>query len=198
VAGSNSEDEDEDFIDLMKKHHHGRYWAEDNIAIKCHNCHQFGHMAKECPNETKKPACILCGKDTHDSYECTEKMCFKCNQVGHEARNCSMKNIVTCQKCGSVGHKAERCLKVWTPPTAAQLRLMRCIECGKHGHIKCTTEKESITIKISSTVLENLNEFVEQKFQEAENSDGNYDKAGDVDAFDYVKKGKKKKKLTKA
>ena len=85
-----------------------------------------------------------------------------------------------------------------TTGIAAQLRLMRCIECGKHGHIKCTTEKESITIKISSTVLENLNEFVEQKFQEAENSDGNYEKAGDVDAFDYVKKGKKKKKLTKA
>lgn len=95
-AGTDGENEEDDFIDLMKKTHHGRYWAEDNIAIKCHNCHQFGHMAKECPNETKKPACILCGKDTHDSYECTEKMCFKCNQVGHEARNCPMKNIITC------------------------------------------------------------------------------------------------------
>jgi hypothetical protein len=30
----------------------------------------------------------LCGKDTHDSFSCTEKICFKCNKVGHLAINC--------------------------------------------------------------------------------------------------------------
>ena len=88
-------------------------------------------------------------------------MCFKCNEVGHQAKDCTAKNITHCNKCGAIGHKESRCLRVWAAPTAAQLRLMRCIECGRHGHIKCTTEKESMTIKISSRVLENLNEFVE-------------------------------------
>lgn len=70
-------------------------------------------MAKECPNDTKKRSCILCGKDTHDSFECNEKMCFKCNKVGHEARNCEEKNIITCNRCGHIGHKENRCLKEW-------------------------------------------------------------------------------------
>ena len=55
------EEEDEDFEKLMKKQG-SRYWGGDNPTIKCHNCRQFGHMAKECPNETYKGICILCGK----------------------------------------------------------------------------------------------------------------------------------------
>ena len=47
------------------------------------------------------------------------------------------------------------------------MRLLRCIECEELGHIKCTTEKESSKIKISAKVLDDLNEFVDQKFKEA-------------------------------
>ena len=47
-------------------------WAEENPALKCHNCRQFGHLSKECPNETKRATCILCGKDSHDSFDCNE------------------------------------------------------------------------------------------------------------------------------
>ena len=72
----------------MKKMKGTRYWGEENPTIKCHNCKQFGHIARECPNETKRARCILCGKDSHDSFECTEKMCFKCNKVGHQAKEC--------------------------------------------------------------------------------------------------------------
>ena len=78
------EDTEESDFDLTKKGGKGqRYWEKDNITLKCHNCKQFGHLAKECPNDTKKLTCILCGKDDHESFDCTEKMCFKCNKVGH-------------------------------------------------------------------------------------------------------------------
>ena len=80
---------------------------------------------------------------------------------------------------------------------------IRCIECHKLGHVKCTKEEMSWKIKISAKVLSDLNEFVHQKFTEAEASDSSHDE--DVDAFDYIKssktkkgsKSKKKKKLTK-
>jgi len=70
------------------------------------------------------------------------------------------------------------------------------------GHVKCTKEEHSWKIKISAKVLSDLNEFVHQKFTEAEASDSSHNE--DVDAFDYIKssktkksKSKKKKKLTK-
>ena len=78
-----SDDSQESDFERLKKVKGQRYWEKENITIKCHNCKQFGHMARECPNETKRMACILCGKDTHESFDCTEKMCFKCNKVGH-------------------------------------------------------------------------------------------------------------------
>lgn len=65
---------------------------------------------------------------------------------------------------------------------------MRCIECGQQGHIKCTSEKESWRIKISARVLNDLNEFINQKFTEAEASDSQ----NEVDAFDYVRGAKTK------
>lgn len=45
---------------------------------------------------------------------------------------------------------------------------MKCIECGVYGHIKCSKEADSLKIKISSKVLDDLNEFVNQEFQNAE------------------------------
>jgi hypothetical protein len=78
-----AEDSEESAFENMKKLKGTRYWAEENITVKCHNCKQFGHMSRECPNDTKRMNCILCGKDNHESFDCNEKMCFKCNKMGH-------------------------------------------------------------------------------------------------------------------
>ena len=40
------------------------------------------------------------------------------------------------------------------------MKYVRCIECGKDGHIKCTKESTSQAIKIDAKVMNDLNEFV--------------------------------------
>ena len=91
MKSSQSEQSDDDYKKLKQKV--ARYYADDNPTIKCRNCKQFGHFGKDCPNERLRLNCILCGKDTHDSFECSEKLCFKCNQVGHKASECVSKDI---------------------------------------------------------------------------------------------------------
>lgn len=135
-----------------------RYYLTDNPTIKCRNCKQFGHMQRDCPNERSRLNCILCGKDTHDSFECTEKLCFKCNQVGHKASECDQTKVDMCTQCGMAGHTQQRCLKVWhlhTDSSGNQSRfgpkvspLMWCMECGNSGHFKCTSHKRSGKVKI--------------------------------------------------
>lgn len=94
----------EDDMFSRLKNQMARYYTEDNPTIKCRNCKQFGHMAKECPNERRRPNCILCGKDTHDSFDCDAKLCFKCNKVGHKASECTETNVMKCTLCGQIGH----------------------------------------------------------------------------------------------
>ena len=107
-VGSSVEEKADAQIDDMfakLKSQTSRYFFEQNITIKCLRCREFGHMARECPNDRTRLNCILCGKDTHDSFECTEKLCFKCNKLGHKASDCKEKNVIKCMVCGQVGHE---------------------------------------------------------------------------------------------
>ena len=123
----------------------------------------------DCPNDRKRLNCILCGKDTHDSFECTEKLCFRCNKVGHKANECESEDIVKCNQCGITGHTQTRCLKIWHVQTdgsgqqirfaAKQQHLMRCVECGKQGHLKCTSFKRSSRAKIDFKIRNNIESF---------------------------------------
>ncbi|CDW74134.1 zinc finger cchc domain-containing protein 7-like [Stylonychia lemnae] len=163
----NMDEAGDDAFERMKNQT-ARYFLENNPTIKCRNCLEYGHIAKDCTNKTKRPNCILCGKDTHDSFSCTEKTCFKCNKIGHLASQCTEKNIIKCNKCGIIGHKEARCLKIWKGDySESQMQLLRCIQCGKKGHIKCLKERKSWKIAIDTSVKNNLNEFIEkqQKFQ---------------------------------
>ena len=164
----------------------------ENPLLRCKNCGESGHWARECPNETKRAACILCGKDTHDSFTCSEKICFKCNKAGHMAINCQETHVIKCNRCGLNGHKEIRCLKIWKSDfTETQLKLLRCMECGKTGHLKCTKEKVSVSIPIDTYVRDDLEEFISSKHQvhyedEEDSSDGAHF------SFDYIEDGAKK------
>lgn len=101
-ADPSDSDDDDAFSKL--KNQVSRYFIDSNPTIKCRNCKEFGHFARECPNERKGLNCILCGKDTHDSFDCNEKLCFKCNKVGHKANECKETDVVKCLLCGQIGH----------------------------------------------------------------------------------------------
>lgn len=68
--------------------------------------------------------------------------------------------------------------------------------------MKCTKEADSLKIKIDAKVINDLNEFIVEKFREADDEDTENGGNPEVDAFDYVKTNKnankKKKKLTKS
>ena len=156
---SDSDTENDAFSKL--KNQVSRYFIENNPTIKCRNCKEFGHIARECPNERSRLNCILCGKDTHDSFECDEKLCFKCNKVGHKANECKETDIVKCNQCGQIGHLQIRCLKVWNPNQDSKKdqkesrysknhnSYKRCIQCGKIGHFKCTSERRSRKVNLT-------------------------------------------------
>jgi hypothetical protein len=90
---------EEGAFNKMKGQTVSRYYAEDNITVKCRNCKEYGHYARECPNEQKRDNCILCGMNTHDSFSCVTKLCFRCNNGGHNARDCKEQNISICPLC---------------------------------------------------------------------------------------------------
>lgn len=48
-----------------------RYYSLDSKSIRCHNCKEIGHMARNCPNESRLPLCKFCGLE-HGMYDqCT-------------------------------------------------------------------------------------------------------------------------------
>jgi hypothetical protein len=51
-------------------------------------------------------------------------------------------------------------LKVWQASTSSQAKQMRrCVECGKNGHFKCTSERRSSRVELKFKVRDNLDEF---------------------------------------
>lgn len=62
-----------------------------------------------------------------------------------------------------MGHKEQRCLKLWNGDSTYNKNIMdkfvKCIECGKKGHFKCSQESKTWKIKLDFEVKNNLDEF---------------------------------------
>lgn len=110
-----------------------RYYHAESKGIRWRNCQEIGHMAKNCPNESKIPLWKYCGKSHEISQICPSMIWFKWNQSGHKAIDWTMK-IKVWKKWNKVGHKSSRCLE---SSFNSSFKHVLWIIWHKPGHFNC-------------------------------------------------------------
>lgn len=68
-----------------RKRRENRYFITD-LATKCFNCGQIGHMSSLCMNDRVLKPCYYCGLRGHMAMSCPHLPCPTCLQLGHTAR----------------------------------------------------------------------------------------------------------------
>ncbi|RLN98952.1 hypothetical protein BBJ28_00008761 [Nothophytophthora sp. Chile5] len=114
-----------------RKRRENRYFVTD-LATKCFNCGQIGHMASVCTNKRLQKPCYYCALLGHQAWECPNLPCHYCQQLGHLARDCSNRRLERepCDICGHTGHENEDCENVGR-------RDVTCMVCTEVGHLHC-------------------------------------------------------------
>ncbi|TMW64467.1 hypothetical protein Poli38472_011347 [Pythium oligandrum] len=114
-----------------RKRRENRYFVTD-LATKCFNCGQVGHMSNVCANDKLQKPCYYCGLRGHNTFVCPHLPCTSCLQLGHEVRDCNNRRLTrrSCAVCGRAGHDKENCGNV-------DLRNVTCMVCLKGGHLHC-------------------------------------------------------------
>ncbi|EQC38323.1 hypothetical protein SDRG_04042 [Saprolegnia diclina VS20] len=117
---------------LIKPRRESRYFKKD-LATKCFNCNEIGHMSRDCVNQMVMRPCFLCGYRDHQAGTCPAVLCYRCNQPGHESRNCSSRrqDLNYCRKCGR-DHYTETCTV-----GNDDYKDVSCMVCFEPGHLHC-------------------------------------------------------------
>ena len=137
----------------------------DRVQVKCVNCEEIGHRARDCPTpRVDKFACRNCKQSGHQSSECPEPRsaerveCRKCNQsqsltrfvasiltetVGHFSKDCPTGGGNNCRNCGEEGHMSKECDKPRNPATVT------CRNCEEMGHFskECPKPRDYSKVK---------------------------------------------------
>ena len=144
-----------------------RYFnSTSNITIKCYNCDEVGHMARNCPNEFRI-ICKRCNMPGHWESDCNNMKCFKCHKIGHRYTECKVeeKDIIRCDSCKSIGHKIDDCL---SNPKKMKKNSEKCNFCDKY-HILCP-----IYVKNNEDIISDYNSEAEELSEADSNIEDNH------------------------
>merc|ERR1719318_1098753 len=96
-----------------------RYFGGGKI---CHNCNQFGHQVRECPEPVKAVKCQVCGGEGHRENRCPERCCLRCGQPSFTFQeSCSHCQRLNREECNESQKRKQDC---W------------CCNCGSQGHLQ--------------------------------------------------------------
>ncbi|KAJ5659655.1 hypothetical protein N7507_006106, partial [Penicillium longicatenatum] len=129
----------------------------DRQVLKCRNCDEMGHSAKNCKQERTEAErtqikCSNCEAIGHRVRDCPEKRrnkhgCRNCGSEEHQAKDCPEPRVAPpdteCRRCHELGHFAQDC------PKGGDDRGPRtCRNCGSEDHIarECDKPRDPATI----------------------------------------------------
>lgn len=155
-SSSSEESSDNEKYNEMKATNIRYFNFNKNITLKCFNCGEVGHMAKNCPSE-QVTFCIRCNQNGHEDRECKYTKCFKCNQMGHVAYECPvrLREMILCQRCNNIGHNSEDCLIRPHKINKNYLKFnnLSCFFCGSKDHLICPFKKNPVILDYKAELV---------------------------------------------